>query len=68
MQILINQVATELSTVSNALTLSEILLQINLTPPFAIAKNGVFIPKKDYPQTAIIDQDQLEIISPVTGG
>ena len=68
MQILINQVATELSPVSNAITLSEILLQINPTPPFAIAKNGIFIPKKDYPQTEIIDQDQLEIISPVTVG
>ncbi len=46
MQILINQVATELSTLSNAITLPEILIQINPKPPFAIAKNGVFIPKK----------------------
>jgi len=50
MQILINQVATELSTLSNAITLPEILIQINPKPPFAIAKMGFLFLKKITPK------------------
>lgn len=37
-------------------------------PPFAVAVNLQFIPQTRYAEQPLQDADQLEIISPVTGG
>ena len=37
-------------------------------PPFAAAVNLQFVPRSQYPSTALKSGDQVELISPVTGG
>ncbi len=65
MQILINQIPHEIpdrSTVSDALSIYQ------AKPPFAAALNLNFLPKVKYTQTILKENDELEVISPVTGG
>ena len=40
----------------------------NAKPPFAVAVNMQFIPKNEYAQIKLTKDDQIEIISPITGG
>lgn len=64
MQIILNQ-----SPISTQTTLlSELLNELAPKSPFAIARNGNFIPKSDYAKTPMDDGDVIDIISPVTGG
>lgn len=37
-------------------------------PPFAAAINLQFVPRTQYPNTPLKTGDQVELISPVTGG
>jgi sulfur carrier protein len=48
--------------VSDALTL------IQAKPPYAVAVNLQFVPKSKHAQFPLNENDQVEIIAPVTGG
>jgi len=65
MRVIINQNAYELpenSLVQDALEL------IDATPPYAVAVNLQFVPKIQYSQVILRDNDRIEVIAPVTGG
>lgn len=64
-QVLINQVPYELP--GNA-TLADAVECIGIAPPFAAAINLQFIPKTQYASHALRANDQIELISPITGG
>lgn len=61
----VNQRAHELSA---SCTLEETLASLGFKPPFAVALNLHFVPRDRYADTALKDQDQIEVISPITGG
>ena len=65
MKVLINQKPHELAEPA---TLADALVLIQAKPPFAAAVNTQFIPRTQYTQMTLHDGDQIEIISPVTGG
>ena len=65
MNILING---KVQDIANALTLADLVDQIQPEPPFAVAVNTVFIPKSAYENTQLKDGDQVEIVRPVAGG
>lgn len=61
----INQVSYTLphsASLQNAIEVS------GVKPPFAAAINLRFVPRSDYAQQALADQDHIELISPITGG
>ncbi|MBU3565983.1 sulfur carrier protein ThiS [Polynucleobacter sp. MWH-HuK1] len=65
MRIIVNQVEYELpshSMVSDALAL------IDAKPPYAVAVNLNFVPKTKHTEFALSENDQIEVIAPVTGG
>ena len=65
MRILINHTSFEMpegSLLNDAIALS------NAKPPFAVAVNMQFIPKDQYLLVQLTQDDQVEIISPITGG
>jgi len=65
MRIIVNQVEYELprySLVSDALAL------INAKPPYAVAVNLNFVPKTKHAEFVLNENDQIEVIAPVTGG
>ena len=65
MHITINNQPCNLSegaTVANALAV------IQAKPPYAVAVNTVFVPAHQHPQHLLQTGDQMEVISPVTGG
>jgi sulfur carrier protein len=39
-----------------------------IRPPFAAALNMNFVPKAHYASTRLQDADQIELITPITGG
>lgn len=49
-------------------TLADAAHASGVRPPFAAAINLQFVPRTQYPHTVLNDGDQLELISPVTGG
>lgn len=49
-------------------TVSELINEQNPTPPFAIAINLHFVPQAHYSETEIKEWDEIEIVSPMTGG
>lgn len=65
MQVRINQIARELPDTSS---LAQALEYAGFTPPFAVAVNLQFIPKNQYDATALKEGDEIEVISPITGG
>jgi sulfur carrier protein len=65
MQIIINQKPYD---IPKQMTLNEIPTIIHAKPPFAIAVNKVFVPKNQYQETIVCENDVIEIISPITGG
>lgn len=65
MKIFVNQIEQVLS---RPLHLDQFLDEITPKKPYAIAVNGIFIPRTDYSNTPLKDQDSIEIIAPVTGG
>ena len=65
MQVLINRVSQELPsgcTVEQALSLGQ------FKPPYVVALNMTFLPKTAYASTTLQPSDELEVISPITGG
>lgn len=65
MNILING---KVQDIANALTLADLIAQMQPEPPFAVAVNTVFVPKSAYENTQLKDGDQVEIVRPVAGG
>jgi sulfur carrier protein len=65
MRLLINQSHYELS---DDATLADAIAAAEASEPFAAALNLTFVPRGRYAQTPLADGDQIEIITPVTGG
>ncbi|MDR2852870.1 MAG: sulfur carrier protein ThiS [Burkholderiaceae bacterium] len=65
MKILINDQPHEFAP---AAPLRDALTAIDAKPPFAVALNGVFIPRSEYPARTLTEGDRIEVIRPVTGG
>jgi len=64
-QVLINQAPHELP--ANA-TLADAVKSVGISPPFAAAINLQFVPKTEYASHVLQTNDQIELISPITGG
>jgi sulfur carrier protein len=64
-QVLINQAPHELP--ANA-TLADAVQCAGITPLFAAAVNLQFVPKTQYANYVLQTNDQIELISPITGG
>ena len=65
MRVIVNQIEYELPSQS---MISDALSLINAKPPFAVAVNLNFVPKTKYDQYPLSENDQIEVIVPVTGG
>ena len=65
MRIIVNQVEYELPSQS---VINDVLSLINAKPPYAVAVNLNFVPKTKHAQYLLNDNDQVEVIAPVTGG
>jgi sulfur carrier protein len=65
MRVIVNQIEHELPTQS---VISDALSLINAKPPYAVAVNLNFVPKTQYGEFILNENDQIEIIAPVTGG
>lgn len=65
MRVIVNQIEYELPSQS---MISDALSLINAKPPFAVAVNLNFVPKTKYDQYPLSENDQIEVIAPVTGG
>ena len=65
MQVFLNRQAR---TIHTTMTVAELLIQEKFQPPFAVAINMNFIPKNMHATTKLHEGDQIEVISPVTGG
>ena len=49
-------------------TLQDAIVLFGATPPFAAAVNTEFVPKSSYLQKRLNSGDEIELISPITGG
>jgi sulfur carrier protein len=65
MRILANQIPRELPSNSR---ITDLLTMIEARPPYAVAVNLQFVPKTRHAEYVLQDNDQVEIIAPVTGG
>lgn len=65
MRVIVNQVAYE---VPNQSMISDALALIQAKPPYAVAVNMNFVPKTQHSKFALNENDQIEVIAPVTGG
>jgi sulfur carrier protein len=65
MRILANQIPRELPSDSR---ITDLLAMIEAKPPYAVAVNLEFVPKTRHAEYILQDNDQVEIIAPVTGG
>ena len=66
MQLIING---QPQTVQENLSLSELIAQLNMKAErVAVERNGVIVPRNDWPQTALQSGDRLEIVHFVGGG
>ncbi|MBU3557851.1 sulfur carrier protein ThiS [Polynucleobacter sp. Ross1-W9] len=65
MRVIVNQVEYELPSKS---VVSDALAMINAKPPYAVAVNLNFVPKTKHTEFALNENDQIEVIAPVTGG
>jgi sulfur carrier protein len=65
MRVLINQQPHELPADA---TLADAVTAFGANGPFAAAVNLRFVPRGQYASTPLAEGDQIEIISPVTGG
>ena len=64
-QVLINQAPH--ARPANA-TLADAVKCMGIAPPFAAAVNLQFVPKTQYASHVLQANDQIELISPITGG
>lgn len=51
-----------------SMNLEQALQRWRATGPVAVAINGTFIPRSQYPQIRLRDGDAIELLSPVAGG
>jgi sulfur carrier protein len=65
MRVMVNQVEHE---VPQGALVSQVLEQVQAKPPFAVAVNLQFLPKTKYADYTLQENDQIEVIAPVTGG
>jgi sulfur carrier protein len=65
MRVIVNQVAYDLPSQS---LVSDALALINAKPPYAVAVNLHFVPKTKHAEFVLNENDQIEVIAPVTGG
>jgi len=65
LKVLINRQPYQLS--QNA-TVAQAIAALNPRPPFAVAVNTQFVPKSEYANRLLAQDDEVEIIAPVTGG
>lgn len=65
MRILANQIPRELPSNSR---ITDLLTMIEARPPYAVAVNLQFVPKTRHADYILQENDQVEIIAPVTGG
>ncbi len=49
-------------------TLAELLCALAPAVPFAVARNGEFIPRGSYEQCVIADGDSIDLVHPTAGG
>jgi sulfur carrier protein len=62
---MVNQVEYELPSQS---MISDVLSLIDARPPYAVAVNLNFVPKNQHGEFMLNENDQVEVIAPVTGG
>jgi len=65
MNVLINQQPVELPA---SASVADAVATFGATGPFAVALNLRFVPRSQYDHTPVAEGDQIEIITPVTGG
>jgi sulfur carrier protein len=65
MRVIVNQVEYELP---NQSMVSDALALIAAKPPYAVAVNLSFVPKTKHAEYLLNENDQVEVIAPVTGG
>ena len=65
MRIIANQIPRELPSDS---CITDLLTVIEAKPPYAVAVNLQFVPKTRHAEYILQENDQVEIIAPVTGG
>jgi sulfur carrier protein len=65
MRIIANQIPRELPSNSR---ITDLLVMIEAKPPYAVAVNLEFVPKTRHAEYILQENDQVEIIAPVTGG
>ena len=65
MRILANQIPRDLPSNSR---ITDLLEMIKVRPPYAVAVNLQFVPKTRHAEYVLQENDQVEIIAPVTGG
>jgi sulfur carrier protein len=65
MRVIVNQIEHE---VPQGSLVSQVLEQVQAKPPFAVAVNLRFLPKTQYTKYTLQENDQIEVIAPVTGG
>jgi sulfur carrier protein len=65
MRVIANQIPRELPSNSR---ITDLLAVIEAKPPYAVAVNLQFVPKTRHAEYILQDNDQVEIIAPVTGG
>jgi len=65
MRILANQIPRDLPSNSR---ITDLLMMIEAKPPYAVAVNLQFVPKTRHAEYVLHENDQVEIIAPVTGG
>jgi sulfur carrier protein len=65
MRVIANQIPRDLPSNSR---ITDLLTMIEAKPPYAVAVNLQFVPKTRHAEYILQDNDQVEIIAPVTGG
>ena len=49
-------------------TLADAIEWVGIQPPFAAAINMEFVPRGQYPERLLQNNDAIELIAPITGG
>jgi len=65
MRVIVNQVEHDVPRQS---MISDVLSLVDARPPYAVAVNMNFVPKTDHANHLLNENDEIEIITPVTGG
>jgi sulfur carrier protein len=65
MRVIANQIPRELPSNSR---ITDLLAMIEARPPYAVAVNLQFVPRTRHAEYILHENDQVEIIVPVTGG